>query len=89
MKFANDYSIDDIKKHLHKLQRKNTERNVIFIILGITILIFGIIYAVLKFKDKFIWGDFGDFDDDSEYSSDDETYEDYRALDYMDEEEEE
>ncbi len=85
MKNSSENAIREIQTSLKKIQERSSGKKFIFAIIGVSILIFGIIFAVLKFKKKF--DDIDDeFDDDEFDDDDDDIREDYYALDYEDEE---
>lgn len=86
----NEFAIDEIKKELRKIQKKSNNKTILFIILGIIAVGLATVLVIMKIKDKLNVSD-DDFDDDEEYvyyddDDDDDYYEDYRALDYEDEE---
>lgn len=86
MKNSSENAIREIQTSLKKIQERSSGKKFIFVIIGVSVLIFGIIFAVLKFKKKF--DDCEDIDDlDDDYDDDDDDIrEDYYALDYEDEE---
>lgn len=87
----NEFAIDEIKKELRKIQKKSSSKTILFIILGIVAVGLATVLIIMKIKDKLSVGE-DDFDDDDEYvyydddDEDEDYYEDYRALDYEDEE---
>lgn len=77
----NDGIIDEIKTVMKRLEKKNNTKTVLFVALGIIVGVLGIIFLVLKLRDKFMWGNYDDYCDDD---FDEFDYEDY-ADDYDDE----
>ena len=86
MKNSSENAIREIQTSLKKIQERSSGKKFIFVIIGVSVLIFGIIFAVLKFKKKFDDGEDIDNLDDDDYDDDDDIREDYYALDYEDEE---
>lgn len=84
MKNSNDFALDEIRQSIKRLQNKIEGRNVLFALIGLVLVTFVIVFAVIKFKEKLCCNDSEEFEDDLE--DEDETYEDYRALDYEEEE---
>lgn len=88
----NELAFDEIKRELKKLHRKSSSKTILFIIIGIVAVGLAAVLFIIKIKDKLNF-DAEDYDDDDEYvyygdeDDEDDYYEDYRALDYEDEEE--
>jgi len=92
----NENEINEIKSALKKIQCKNRTRTILFIGVGITIVLLGIIFMVLKLKGKWFLDD-DDFEEDydgehytdlsknNNLDDEDEEYEDNYALDYEEE----
>lgn len=87
----NDFVMDEIKNALKRLEKKNNMKTVLVIGAGIAIVILAVVYLVMKLRDKLIWGDYDDYDDDwdefdyEDYADDydeDDIEEDYSALDF-------
>lgn len=94
MKNSNEHGIEEIRTILKRMQSKNQVRTVLFIGVGIAIVLLSIIFAVLKFKEKWFFEDEEDCFDypDEDYvdlsKEDDNTeeeYKDFYALDYEEE----
>jgi hypothetical protein len=92
----NELGLDEIRGFIKRFEKKNNLKTAVIIVAGIAIVVFVVIYIILKVKDRMTWGDYADFDDDydefdyEDYlddDDDDDISEDYHALDFEDEEE--
>lgn len=88
MRNSSESTLKEIENSLKKIQERSSGKKVIFAIIGMSILIFAIIFAVIKLKKKIDEdAEIDEIDDlDDEFDDDDEIREDYYALDYEDEE---
>ncbi len=87
MKSSNEGALREIENSLRKIQERSSGKKIIFAIIGISALIIGILFAVIKLKKKFDDDEeLDDIDDDVFDDDDDDIREDYYALDYEDEE---
>lgn len=93
----NELGVDEIRGLIRRFEEKNNLKTLVIVLTGIAIITFVTVFLVIKIKDRLTWGGYDDFDDDfdefdyEDYDDDDDEYitEDYHALDYDDDEEEE
>ncbi len=84
---GSENALREIENSLKKIQERSSGKKLVFAIIGVSIIIAGIIFAVIKLKKKFDEDqDIEESDDDIFESDDDDIREDYYALDYEDEE---
>lgn len=88
MRNSNEGALKEIENSLRKIQERSSGKKFIFVIIGISVLLFAILFAVIKLKKKLDDDAEKELeDDDSIYEDDDDDIrEDYYALDYEDEE---
>lgn len=88
----NETAIEELKKEIGRIRRKSTEKNIVLIIFALLVVGVSAIYIILKFRDKLSFladnEESDELDDYISYSDDEDCYEDYRALDYEDIEDE-
>lgn len=82
---------EEILKHLKKLRKQENCQTVVFIVIGILIIGLAVLYFILKCRDKLcVLTEQDAFEDAYVYYQDeedsDDDYEDFRALDFEDEE---
>lgn len=88
MRNSNEGTLKEIENSLKKIQERTSGKKFIFVIIGVSALIFAVLFAVIKLKKKFdeeVEKELDDIDDDI-FDDDDDIREDYYALDYEDEE---
>ncbi len=84
---GSENALREIENSLKKIQERSSGKKLVFAIIGVSIIIAGIIFAVIKLKKKFDEDqDIEESDDDIFEDDDDDIREDYYALDYEDEE---
>lgn len=75
--------LNEFKKELQKLQNKISNKTAVFILVGVIISILSILFIISKLKNRNLL-----CEDDDFYYDDEDFYEDYHALDYEDDEDE-
>lgn len=84
---GSENALREIENSLKKIQERSSGKKLVFAIIGVSIVIAGILFAVIKLKKKFDEDqDIEESDDDIFEDDDDDLREDYYALDYEDEE---
>jgi len=88
MKNSNESALREIENSLRKIQERSSGKKIIFALIGVSVLVVCILFAVIKLKKKFDDEELDDIDDiDDDFDDDDDDIrEDYYALDYEDEE---